>query len=73
MKIIGTILIILLLVALYAFLGWGIYMLIDENTTIDAEDYFFGIVVFWPFAAILLAVVSVIQLVKLVSDLLKGE
>ena len=73
MQVIAIVLIALLLVGLYCFLGWGVYILIDDNTIIDAEDYCFGIVVFWPLVAILLAIVSVIQLVKLVCDLLKRE
>lgn len=69
MEVIGVILITILLMALYAFLGWGFFMLTceyDSKLGFDADDYSAAIIILWPFMLIAFIVIAVIQSVNLI-------
>ena len=72
METTGVILIALLLIALYVFIGWCVYLAVDEcdyKLDFDAEEYGIAIISLWPLTLILLCVVGAIQFVKLVKDI----
>jgi hypothetical protein len=69
MEGIGVILIAVLLMALYAFLGWAFFMLTceyDSKLGFDADDYSAAIIILWPLMLIAFIVIAVIQLVNLI-------
>jgi len=69
MEAIGVILIAILLMALYAFLGWGFFILTCENDSklgFDADDYSAAIIILWPFMLVAFIVIAVIQAVNLI-------
>lgn len=73
MPVIGTILIVVLLIALYAFIGYGVYMIVECNDykyNFDADDYILAIVMFWPLMIFVFITVAIIQLVNLVFDII---
>ena len=69
MEIIMVILITILLMALYAFLGWGFFMFTceyDSKLGFDADDYSVAIIILWPFMFIAFIVIAVIQAINLI-------
>lgn len=72
MSVIGTILIVVLLIALYAFIGFGVYMIVECNDykySFDADDYNFAIIMFWPLMIFVFIPIGVVQLVNFVLDI----
>ena len=73
METVGVILITVLLMALYAFLGWGIFMLTCDYTGelwFDANDYPVAIIILWPLMLIAFIVIAVIQSVNLIREII---
>jgi len=69
MEGIGVILIALLLMVLYVFLGWGFFMLTceyDSELRFNADDYSVAIIILWPFMLIAFIVIAVIQAINLI-------